>query len=283
MRNSQLDIRRFAGSVGAEILNVDLSDPMDDGLTSEVRLALNQHGMIYFRDQHLNAEQYEAFGARFGKLTKSNVVKSLGDDLMVQELTKEPDQNDSIGNSWHTDQSFREFPIMGTMLLAREIPEYGGDTVFVSMGAAYDALSDGLKETLSGLKAVHSRQALYGAGGPADRAKNDASVVNTQAATEAMAHPMVIRHPETGRKILFINPAYTNCIEGWTEAESKPLLEYLFHHAETPEFACRFNWREGDLAFWDNRQVLHYAVNDYAGLRRSMYRLMVEGDMPLLA
>jgi taurine dioxygenase len=279
MRNSQLDIRRFTGAVGAEILNVDLSNPLDDALTAEIRDALNRHGMIFFRDQDISAEQYENFGSRFGTLTKSSVIASLSEDSMVQELTKEPEQNDNIGNSWHTDQSFREIPIMGKLLLAREIPEYGGDTLFVSMAAAYEALSDGMKETLSKLRAVHARSNLYGAGGRADQSRNDASVVNTGAATEATTHPMVVAHPETGRKLLFVNPAYTNCIEGWTREESKPLLDFLFRHAETPEYACRFHWREGDLAFWDNRQVLHYAVNDYAGLRRSMYRLMVEGTV----
>jgi taurine dioxygenase len=196
------------------------------------------------------------------------------DDLQV--ILKEEGAETNNGGSWHTDQAFREHPIMGTALVARKVPRAGGDTLFVNMSAAYDGLSDGLKQTLCGLRAVHSNAHL------AKQSKRREELNRGKAAGAAIppdeaTHPVVARHPETGRSVLYLNPFYTLRFEGWTTAESEPLLRVIFEHALKPEFQCRFRWAVGSVAFWDNRQCLHYAVNDYPGGERVMHRFMIEG------
>src|SRR6185437_1892525 len=165
-------------------------------------------------------------------------------------------------------------------LLAREVPAWGGDTLFASMYAAYDALSDGLKETLQGMRAVHAKGRAYDAANSSgDRALSGASRtrLHEEAGALEAVHEVVPVHPESGRRVLYVSPQYTVRFEGWTASESEPLLRFLFTHATQPEFICRFLWREGSIAFWDNRSTLHYAVNDYHGSRRLMHRVTVAG------
>lgn len=197
---------------------------------------------------------------------------------MIAEVRKEPDQQKNIGGSWHTDHSYDLAPAMGSILYAREVPDSGGDTLFASMYLAYEALSDGLKETLEGLNAVHSSRHVFGHkteytgdGGYKGRYNNP------ELATQDAVHPVIIRHPDSGRKALYVNPGFTLRFEGWTDEESKPLLNYLYQHAVRPEFTCRFKWQNGSIAFWDNRATMHYALNDYQGQRRLMHRITVEG------
>jgi taurine dioxygenase len=281
MRNQIIELRRCSGAVGAEILDIDLAEAQDDRVFLELRQAFNEHGVIFFRDQNLTSEQYLAVGEHFGDVTPSTTMTAVDGFPAIQEIRKEADQKMNVGAFWHSDQTFREIPVMGTMLLAREVPDYGGDTLFVSMGAAFEALSDGLKETLRGLRLIHSRAEIFAPGGRANAANNDNNLVNREGANEKAVHPVVIRHPDTGREILFVNPLYCYQFEGWTKEESAPLLKYLYEHAAQPEFSTRFTWREGSIAFWDNRQVWHYAVNDYQGQRRVMNRMMVAGEGPL--
>lgn len=277
MRNATLDIRRVSGAVGAEILDIDLSRPHPDATWGEIRQALNQHGVVFFRDQALTPEQQIDFAHRFGPITNSAYQPLVPGYPELAEVRKEPEQRKNVGGSYHTDQAFLEKPTLGTILLGRIIPEFGGDTLFVSMAAAFDALSDGLKHTLRGLRAIHSNAHVFGPLARESGRTNDNGMVNLERATDTASHPMVFRHPESGREVLYVNPAYTTHIEGWTAAESAPLLQYLYQHAQRPEFACRFRWREGSMAFWDNRQCWHYAVNDYHGQRRLMHRIMVAG------
>jgi taurine dioxygenase len=164
------------------------------------------------------------------------------------------------------------------MLYAREVPRTGGDTLFASMYAAYDALSDGLKSTLEGLKALHSSRHVFGPAAAARRGDLEGRFRNAEHATQDAVHPVVIRHPDTGRKALYVNPGFTLRFDGWTEEESRPLLDYLYRHAVRPEFTCRFQWREGSLAFWDNRSTWHFAVNDYHGERRLLHRITIAGQ-----
>jgi len=260
-------IERVTPAVGAEIRGVDLSAPLDEATIRKIRKAIVDHGVIFFRDQQLDSAQYEAFAARFGEptLPNSGIIPKLQGARVIAEVRKEEGRERNVGGSWHTDQVYRPNPSWGTMLLCRELPPTGGDTLWASMGAAYDTLSDGLKKTLDGLRAVHSNAGVQ------------ARMKTGREPEPDVVHPVVIRHPESGRKILYVSPGYTIRFEGWTEAESRPLLEFLFQHGQRPEFALRWRWEPGSLAFWDNYQTWHFAVNDYAAGERLMHRIVVNG------
>jgi taurine dioxygenase len=267
MRPNSLAIHPLNDAVGAEI-DLDLSQPHEDWVYREIRQAIVAHGVVFFRDQTLDSEQYAKFARHFGKtiVPTSDIIPALDGSLEIAEVRKEPEQTRNIGGSWHTDQAFRPAPYWGTMLLAREVPDFGGDTLFISMAAVYKALSDGLKQTLDGLRAVHSN------------ARVQAKMTDGKPAQPEAIHPVIARHPSDGHRFLYVNPGYTVRFDGWTEQESQPLLDYLFRFAQRPEFACRWRWREGSLAFWDNYQTWHYATNDYQGERRVMHRIVVESD-----
>ena len=276
MRNARFDIRPSSPAIGAEILGVDLSRPLTLEETGELREALNEHGVIFFRDQELTPEQHIAFAERFAPINVNRFFRSAPGHPQIAEVRKEPDQTTNIGGGWHTDHSYDEAPALGSILLAREVPDHGGDTMFASMHHAYAALSDGLKRTLEGLRAVHSSRHVFGAA--ARYAKETAGRIgNAERASQDATHPVVIRHPETGRKTLYVNAAFTTHFEGWTEKESRPLLDYLYAHAAQPQFHMRFQWRKGSIAFWDNRATWHFAINDYDGERRLMHRITLEG------
>ena len=191
-------------------------------------------------------------------------------------MHKGADQRTNIGGGWHTDHSYDPDPALGSILVARQLPEEGGDTLFASMYAAYDALSPGLKKTLEGMRAVHSAAHVFGAATLAmsDQGKDFKTI---DVATKDVTHPVVITHPESGRKALYVNPGFTLRFDGWTALESAPLLKFLFAHAVKPEFTCRFRWEDGSVAFWDNRATWHYAANDYHGHERLMHRITVKG------
>lgn len=277
MRNSEIDVHPFTGGVGAEIRNVDLAR-LDEGSTEIIRRTLFDRGVVFFRDQQLTPEQHVAAAERFGAINVNRFFKHVDGYPMIAEVRKEPEQKTNIGGGWHTDHSYDQAPALGSMLYAREVPDSGGDTMFASMYAAYDALSDGLKRTLEGLRAEHSSRHVFGANNrrPKD---NDLQgrLGNPELAMQDAVHPVVIRHPGSGRKALYVNPGFTLRFAGWTDEESRPLLDYLYRHAVRPEFCCRFQWADGSLAFWDNRATWHYAVNDYHGERRLMHRITIEG------
>jgi len=280
MRNSTIDVRQVSMNVGAEIHGIDLRQPMDEQTTREVRTALTENGVIFFRDQDITPEQQLAFATRFG-VPDIDPTASLGQvpgHPQICEVRKEPEETRNIGGNWHSDHSFDKCGPLGSVLLARELPPFGGDTMFASMYAAYDALSDGLKKTLNGLRAVHAKKNAFVAL-PKDRAVSAAEKAEIEAkfALRDAVHPVTPFHPESGKRVLFVNPTYTVRFEGWTEKESKPLLDFLFQHAARPEFTYRFQWREGSIAFWDNRAVWHYALNDYTGERRLMHRIALKG------
>ncbi len=269
------DIRRLGGAIGAEIHGVNLSEPLDAEVDA-IRAALAAHGVVFFRDQRLTPAQHITFAKRFAPINVNRFFAPVAGYPMIAEVRKEPDQKTNIGGSWHTDHSYDQVPALGSILYARLVPATGGDTLFASMYAAYDALSEGLKVTLDGLRARHSSRHVFSAASPyaTDRAGR---VGNADLATQDAVHPVVIRHPESGRKALYVNPGFTLHFEGWTAEESRPLLEHLYLHAARPEFTCRFHWRAGSVAFWDNRATWHYALNDYGGQRRLMHRITLEG------
>ncbi len=276
MSMTGLTIRKVAGALGAELGGVDLSGPLDSDTIAAIRAALNAHQVIFFRNQSLTPDQQLAFGRRFGPLNIHPYVAGMADHPEVMEIIKEPSDKLNFGGGWHSDMSFLETPSIGSILYAVETPEFGGDTLFASQAAAYDALSEGLKATLEGLRAVHSAGKEYSAKGASAQKRASMQVAEAEGLAGEFIHPVVKVHPETGRKALYVNPAFTMRFDGWTRRESRALLDYLFEHSRQEAFTCRFNWRDGSMAFWDNRQVWHYALNDYPGQRRHMRRVTVD-------
>lgn len=277
MRNSPIEVAPVAGALGAEILGVDLSRPLDDATFQDIRQAFRDHAVIFFRDQRITPEQHIAFARRFGPINVNRFFTPVAGHPEIAEVRKEPDQKKNIGETWHTDHSYDEIPALGSMLVAREVPDHGGDTMFASMYAAYDALSEGMKRTLAPLRALHSSRHIFGHGAGYHHNDLKGRLHNAADATQDAVHPVVITHPDTGRKALYVNSNFTTGIEGWTREESEALLGFLYRHGARPEFTCRFRWRNGSIALWDNRSTWHCAVNDYHGQRRLMHRITIEG------
>ena len=273
---TEIAIRRLAGALGAEISGVDLSQDLPDETIAAIRRAFVEHQVIFFRDQELTPAQQVAFGARFGPLNIHPYVAGMAEHPEVMEIIKEPSDRINFGGGWHSDMSFLERPAIGSILYAVETPEFGGDTLFASQAAAYEALSPGLQRTLEGLSAVHSASREYSSTGHSAQKRASMAIAEADGLVGDYIHPMVLVHPETGRKALYVNPAFTLKIEGWKTSESKALLEYLFQHCRYEGFTCRFNWAPGSVAFWDNRSVWHFALNDYHGHRRHMRRVTVD-------
>jgi len=271
-----LKLRGVAGALGAELSGVDLAQPLPDATIAAIRQALIEHQVIFFRDQALTPAQQVAFGARFGPLNIHPYVAGMPGQPEVMEVIKEPDERLNFGGGWHSDMSFLERPAIGSILYAVETPEFGGDTLFASQAAAFEALSPGLRRTLEGLNAVHSASREYSPAGHSAQKRQSMAIAEADGLVGEYVHPMVLVHPETGRKALYVNPAFTLRIEGWKTRESKALLDYLFDHCRYEAFTVRFSWRPGSVAFWDNRSVWHFALNDYQGQRRHMRRVTVD-------
>jgi taurine dioxygenase len=270
-----IQIRPIADHCGAEASGIDLRDLDDSGIET-LKAALADRGVLFVRDQELTPEDHIAFARRWGTIDINNYFPANGGHPEIAEVRKAETQTTNIGGGWHTDHSYDQVPAMGSILLARETPPTGGDTLFASLGAAYDSLSDGLKATLDGLRAVHSADHIYGHDGIYAQTDQAADLKGHGIRANAV-HPVVIRHPVTGRKILYVNPAFTLRFEGWTREESMPLLAYLYSVAMRPEFQCRLQWAPGSLAIWDNRSTWHCAMNDYQGHRRVMHRITISG------
>jgi len=280
-RNTKLEIRPMSGALGAEIRGVDLAAGVDDETFARIRAAFLEHGVIVLRDQDLAPEQHLAFARRFGPINVNRFFTPVVGHPEIAEVRKEPCQKQNIGGKWHTDHSYDEAPALGSMIYALEVPPVGGDTLFASMRLAFETLSDGMKAMLSKLEAVHSSRHVFGPGKKSDPDVNS-RFRNAEQAVQDTVHPVVIRHPDTGRRVLYVNPGFTVRFAGWTEEESRPLLDYLHAHAVKPEFTCRVRWEKGSLGLWDNRATWHLALNDYHGHRRLMHRVTIEGT-PLAA
>ena len=274
-----LDITPIAGSIGAEIAGLDLTDDLTDEQIAAIRAAFVEHHVLVFRDQALTPEQQVAFGRRFGPLDAHPFAAMNPDVPEVLDVITEPDDRVNFGGGWHCDLTFLEEPDLGSILYAVEVPPAGGDTLFANQHAAYDELSPTMQELLDGLVAVHSAEAQYGAGGQSTRSKS-IETSGSDLASASVEHPVVRTHPESGRKALYVNPAFTVRIRGLRTDESRMLLDFLYAHAVKERFQCRVSWRPGTLAMWDNRSVQHHAVHDYAGSRRHMRRITVHGDRP---
>ena len=261
--------------VGANISELDLAT-LDDVQVEEIRAAWAEHGVLFFRDQHLSETQHIEFAERFADIDINKFFTPVEGYPKIAQVLKEADQTTNIGGGWHTDHSYDHVPAKGSILLAREVPPTGGDTRFLSVGAAFDALSDGLKETLRGLRAHHSNEHVFGAGGLA--ATDAEGRIGNPEAVGGATHPVVVRHPDTGRELLYVNAAFTTHFVGWTAEESKPLLDFLYGHIANGPYSHQFEWEPGSIAMWDNRSTWHWALNDYDGHRRLMHRITVQGE-----
>ena len=275
--SAAIGVHPVAGALGAEISGVDLSQPLDDATIATLRRAWLDHLVIFFRDQVLPPEQFLAFARRFGDVIEYPFVKGLDDYPEIIPVLKLEHERVNFGGVWHSDTSYLDVPPMASMLIAREIPPFGGDTLFANMYLAYETLSQGMRRLLDGLVALNSSAKADASRTREDRVRD----TPRDAKKEYVAgHPVVRVHPETHRKALYVNVAHTVRFEGMTEDESVPLLEYLFRHQVRPEFTCRFRWRPGSIAFWDNRCTLHNPINDYHGFRRLAHRVTLAGDTP---
>ena len=273
-----LEVRRISGALGAELGGVDLAQPLADGTIAGIRRAFLEHQVIFFRDQDLTPAQFMTFARAMGTPIEYPFVKGLPDFPQIIEVKKLEHEKSNFGGIWHSDTSYLDEPPMGSMLLAREVPPYGGDTLFASQYLAYEALSDGMKRMLEGLQAVNTSARADVSRTREDRVRTDGREAERKDYTAE--HPVVRTHPETGRKALYVNTAHTACFAGMTEEESAPLQGYLHRHQIRPEFTCRFSWRPGSIAFWDNRCAQHKPVNDYHGFRRVMLRITRAGGRP---
>jgi len=278
MDYARIRVEPLSTALGAEISGVDLAEPLDDGTLAEIRQAFLAHLVIFFRDQSLTPDRFLRFARSMGVPSEYPLVQGMDGYPEITEVVKKEDERVNFGGIWHSDTTYLECPPMGTMLYAREIPPLGGDTLFANMNMAYESLSPGMRHLLDGLQAVNSADKGDAAATRAERRKDrprDAGDTVT-----CVEHPVVRTHPETGRKALYVNPGHTLRFGGFSEAESAPILEYLYRHQTRPEFSCRFRWRRDSLAFWDNRAAQHYPLNDYHGYRRALQRITLAGDRP---
>lgn len=270
MSNKTVNVEPADG-VGAYVRNFSLADAKNPDDIEFLRDALGEYGVLFFENQTITPEQHLHVAELFGPININRFFPAVSGYKKIAQVLKEPTQSKNIGSNWHTDHSYDEIPAMGSILVSKKTPDRGGDTVFSNMFLAYEHLSDGLKHMLCQLKAVHSSRHVFGESAQDNRFHNSA------AATQDCTHPMVISHPISGKKALYINPEFTIGIDGWHDNESRPLLEMLYRHATRPEFTHRFKWHTGSVAFWDNRATWHCALNDYPTETRLMHRITIEG------
>lgn len=280
MRNSAIEVRPVAGAIGAEVHGVDLAK-LDDATAGEVRKALLDHCVIFFRDQELDVAQHKAMARKFGEIFIHPNYKGMTADPEIVMVNREPGDAKIVGEEWHADTTMVAEPPMGAILYAIEVPPYGGDTAFASQYAAYEALSDGMKRMLEPLKAIHSDRKVAGPQANMNAKRSTKVREDADWRETVNVHPVVVTHPETGRKLLYVNHSYTTHFEGMTADESRPLLNYLLDHGHRTEFTCRFRWEKGSVAFWDNRVCKHLAVHDSHQHRRLMRRIQISGTRPV--
>ena len=280
MRNAVLDIHPIAGALGAEISGVDLSETLSDATIADIRQALLDHCVIFFRDQALDVERHKAFVRRFGEIFIHPNFKGTQADPEVVNVVRNRGDQRIVGEKWHHDTTMVAEPPMGAVFYAIEVPTYGGDTQFANQYLAYQTLSDGMKALLSGLRVKHTDRAIAGPQAGVSRTRTTAVREDADWRETVSYHPAVITHPETGRKALYVNHSHCVAFEGMTEEESRPLLDYLLEHGHRPEFTCRFRYTPRSVAFWDNRCVKHIAVNDAGPFRRVARRIQIQGSRP---
>lgn len=279
-----IEVSPVAGAMGTVLTGLDLRTVTDPEQLQPLVAALADRLVVFLPEQDIDLDDLERLTDLLGGRDVTPFVAPLEDRPYVIRVIKEPDDQLNFANAWHTDLSYLPAPPAYTLLHAREVPAYGGDTVWANQYMAFETLSAGLRRTLLQLRAVHSAGMAYGTGGFLDKVK-DLTSMAIEPSAEAYrehVHPAVVAHPVTGRPSLYVNPVYTTRFEGWSSAESQPLLGHLHRHSINENFTCRFRWSAGTLAVWDNRCTMHNALNDYSGMRREMFRTSVRGA-PLAA
>ena len=274
-----------AGPVGAEVGNIDLSSPLTNATRAEIHRAWLEHHVLFFRDQNLSPAAQAKFAENFGPLDVYPFMKALDVHPNVIPIVKEPEAKTNFGGGWHTDTSYLQEPPKATLLYAVEVPDEGGDTLFADASAAYDELSSGMKQLITGLTGIYSAKIVHGASGayaPTQTKTDlgDAYGGDAETAEREVEHPIIRTHPETGRKSIFASLAHTHRIKDMTPEESRPIIEYLARQVTNRNHVTQFKWTRGTLAMWDNRCLFHKAMNDYHGKRRHMHRVIVKGDRP---
>jgi taurine dioxygenase len=277
-QNSRFTISPLTPAIGAEIRGLDLARPLDVETLAALRETWLERKVLFFREQTLTPEQQLAFTRQFGELEKYPFLPGIPGYPLIAPVLKLPHEKINFGGLWHSDTTYLETPAMGATLYALEIPPLGGDTLFANMALAYETLPEAIKARIHNLRVVNSSAKADVTKTREDRIRDAGdSALNKEFVS---VHPLVRTHPETGEKILYVNEGHALRIDGWTEADSLPLLETLYRHQRKPEFQCRFRWSVGALALWDNRACQHYPVNDYHGYRRLLYRVSLKGDRP---
>ncbi len=271
-RTRSLEVRPLTPAIGAEIHGVDLASSEIGERISEIRAALLEFGVIFFRNQQLTAEQHIAFARHFGELEVHPATPKSQTNREILRIEHGPDSR-GRENSWHSDVTWRECPSLGSILRAVEVPEVGGDTLFANMHLAYERLSPEMKRLCTGLTAVHDIARVFAK-------RLGKTVEELHEKYPPMRHPVVRTHPESGKQVIYVNVAFTSHIEGLIDKESRWLLDHLFATAADAEIQCRFHWQPGSIAFWDNRLCQHFAASDYFPARRVMERVTIAGDRP---
>lgn len=278
-----IEVKPISGAIGAEIFGVDLAEEeMATEVFEEVRDAFLEHCVIFFRNQAMNDGVLARFGRRFGELAPlppHRQVPGNYPELLVVET--KPEDKMVFGWEWHSDTSHLETPTLGSILYAKVLPPVGGDTMFANQYLAYETLSDGMKELLDGMVAVHANGRILRTLAEGQTPTPGSEGVSAGWSKMSAEHPVVRIHPETGRKALYVNEMHTERLQDMSVEESQPLLQFLYAHASKPEFTCRFKWEVNSVAFWDNRCAMHLAMNDYPGYRRLMHRVQVKGTRPV--
>ena len=276
----RIDVQPVTGALGAEIFDVSLADELDNETFSEIYDAFLDHQVLFFRDQHLTPDRHKDFARRFGDLHVHPLTESMPGHPEIVEVVKEEDELHNWGDGWHTDLPFLEEPPMGSVLYAREVPPFSGDTHFANMYLAYETLSETTKDLLEGLRCVFK-------GGVANYSRFKGMTAIEEAGDFVAAHPIVRTHPVTGKKALYLHRKNGKSIEGMSAKESAAILDFLYDHAQNPDFSCRFHWRTNSVAMWDNRCVQHRVSADYFNSergfrpgRRHLHRVTMKGDRP---
>ncbi len=276
--------RKLTGNIGAEITGIDLSRPISRDTAGTLKSMLEQHHVMFFPGQNLNLQQQKAFTGIFGPALQLPYVTPMEDEPEVIRVYKGADEKGGVfGGDWHSDFSFLELPPSGSVLSAHTLPPYGGDTLWASQAAAWDALPGPLQQLLLGRNAIHVGKPYGVKWAPPIREQSGAGIKMSRGdptADEERKHPAVLRNPVTGRRMLYLNPTYVTRLDGMSEAESAPLLDQIQRHVTRPEFCVRYSWAPGTVAVWDNLATQHYAVNDYHGHERLMYRTAYAGLSP---
>ncbi|TNE34161.1 MAG: taurine dioxygenase [Alphaproteobacteria bacterium] len=280
MSYNTIEVQPLTSCIGAEIAGVDLSRELTDEQFGEVKDALVHNHVIFFRDQEVTPERQLTFAKRFGTPEVHPIVEGSNAHPELIEVLKPAGEGASFGTGWHTDNTFFEKPTLYTMLYGIDIPPVGGDTLWADMAAAYDALSDKMKELLDGLVAVHSASIAYDPRTTREKyeGKHSLKYKYSDVVETEVEHPLIRTHDISGRKCIYVNPMFTLRIKGMTKEESAPLLKFLYEFSTKPEFVCRFRWQPKSVAMWDNSCTQHYAMNDYVQYRRFMRRVTIGGD-----